>query len=227
MARRTSGGPYGKGSIFRLEHHVGPANHHAAGRIRGPSRERARVFSVAVFGASPLSYQWQKNGNNLIDHRKCHRVRLAHPDNQRYNRERRPRGTGPSARPTGSSSGSSESSAQRLPRQPRRLHFMLRVGRALPGRRDRLLRRRRELELLVEPALDLPGRSAATSAIRGCGSSSSRVSCTARTSECSGCSSPRPVGKISAQAIAIAARHSAELPREQALVFPALRTRSE
>ena len=25
------------------------------------------MLSVAVFGASPLSYQWQKNGTNLVD----------------------------------------------------------------------------------------------------------------------------------------------------------------
>ncbi|MGA2177039.1 MAG: choice-of-anchor tandem repeat GloVer-containing protein [Verrucomicrobiota bacterium] len=62
----TSGGPYGKGSIFRLsitsapQITTQPANQTA---FAGASV----VFSVAVFGASPLSYQWQENGNNLTD----------------------------------------------------------------------------------------------------------------------------------------------------------------
>jgi uncharacterized repeat protein (TIGR03803 family) len=60
----TAGGPYGKGSIFRMsvtsapQITTQPANQTA---MAGASV----AFSVAVFGASPLGYQWQENGSNL------------------------------------------------------------------------------------------------------------------------------------------------------------------
>jgi uncharacterized repeat protein (TIGR03803 family) len=62
----TAGGPYGKGSIFRL-------NVTSAPQITGEPASQTNtlggnaIFSVAVFGASPLSYQWQFNGVNLTD----------------------------------------------------------------------------------------------------------------------------------------------------------------
>ena len=56
------------------------------------------------------------------------------------------------------------------------------VGAPLPARGDRLVPRRRDEQLHVEPALDLPAASAATSATRACGSSSSRRSRSPRTS---------------------------------------------
>jgi len=62
----TIGGPYGKGSIFRLsitsapQITIQPSNQTA---FAGTSAQ----FNVAVFGASPLSYQWQKNGGDLTD----------------------------------------------------------------------------------------------------------------------------------------------------------------
>jgi uncharacterized repeat protein (TIGR03803 family) len=60
----TAGGPNGKGSIFRLtitsppRITVQPSDQTV---INGTSAQ----FSVAVFGASPLTYQWQKNGTNV------------------------------------------------------------------------------------------------------------------------------------------------------------------
>jgi uncharacterized repeat protein (TIGR03803 family) len=60
------GGPYGKGSIFRLaitsapQITIQPSNQNV---LTGTSAR----FYVAVFGASPLIYQWQKNGNDLAD----------------------------------------------------------------------------------------------------------------------------------------------------------------
>ena len=62
----TSGGPWGKGSIFKLSVTSAPQI------TSQPSNQTAAAgaevsFSVAVFGASPLSYQWQKNGGNLAD----------------------------------------------------------------------------------------------------------------------------------------------------------------
>jgi uncharacterized repeat protein (TIGR03803 family) len=62
----TAGGPYGKGSIFRLtitsapQITVQPSNQTA---VPGA----AARFSVAAFGAAPLSWQWRKNGGNLTD----------------------------------------------------------------------------------------------------------------------------------------------------------------
>jgi uncharacterized repeat protein (TIGR03803 family) len=62
----TVGGPYGKGSVFRLSITSAPQI------TLQPSNQTVflgtRVqFTVAVFGASPLSYQWQKNGGDLTD----------------------------------------------------------------------------------------------------------------------------------------------------------------
>jgi uncharacterized repeat protein (TIGR03803 family) len=62
----TAGGPFGKGSIFKLsitsapQITAQPASQTAAA---GASVE----FSVAVVGAPPLSYQWRLNGVNLTD----------------------------------------------------------------------------------------------------------------------------------------------------------------
>jgi uncharacterized repeat protein (TIGR03803 family) len=62
----TAGGPYGKGSIFRLSITSAPQI------TLQPSNQTALIgsvaqFSVSVFGASPLGYQWQKNGGNVMD----------------------------------------------------------------------------------------------------------------------------------------------------------------
>jgi uncharacterized repeat protein (TIGR03803 family) len=62
----TAGGPYGKGAIFRLTITAAPQI------TVQPSNQTVFAgagasFSVAVFGASPLSYQWQINGTNLTD----------------------------------------------------------------------------------------------------------------------------------------------------------------
>jgi uncharacterized repeat protein (TIGR03803 family) len=62
----TVGGPYGKGSIFRLTITSAPQI------TTQPSNQTAVAgagasFSVTVFGASPLSYQWQANGVPLTD----------------------------------------------------------------------------------------------------------------------------------------------------------------
>ncbi|HEX3719123.1 MAG TPA: choice-of-anchor tandem repeat GloVer-containing protein [Verrucomicrobiae bacterium] len=62
----TAGGPYGKGAIFKLiitsavQITLQPSNQTA---FAGADVQ----FSVAVFGASPLSYQWLKNGADLTD----------------------------------------------------------------------------------------------------------------------------------------------------------------
>jgi uncharacterized repeat protein (TIGR03803 family) len=62
----TAGGPYGKGSIFRLTFNSPPQI------TLQPSDQTATdgaavQFAVAVLGASPLSYQWRKNATNLTD----------------------------------------------------------------------------------------------------------------------------------------------------------------
>lgn len=62
----TAGGPYGKGSIFRISITSAPEI------TAEPSNEVVFAggqaqFSVGVFGASPLTYQWLKNGGNLSD----------------------------------------------------------------------------------------------------------------------------------------------------------------
>jgi len=62
----TAGGPYGKGSIFKLSITSAPQI------TSQPSNQTAVAgsdvqFNVAVFGASPLSYQWRLNGVNLTD----------------------------------------------------------------------------------------------------------------------------------------------------------------
>ncbi len=62
----TAGGPFGKGSIFRLtltsapQITTQPANQTA---VAGSGVQ----FNAAVFGASPLSWQWRKNGADLTD----------------------------------------------------------------------------------------------------------------------------------------------------------------
>lgn len=62
----SSGGPSGHGTIFRLSF-TGPPQ--LTGQpINQTAFTGGRVyFSVAVSGAAPLFYQWQKNGTNLID----------------------------------------------------------------------------------------------------------------------------------------------------------------
>jgi uncharacterized repeat protein (TIGR03803 family) len=62
----TAGGPYGKGAIFRLRFTSAPQI------TLQPSNQTAVVgstaqFAVSVSGASPLNYQWRKNGANLFD----------------------------------------------------------------------------------------------------------------------------------------------------------------
>jgi uncharacterized repeat protein (TIGR03803 family) len=60
------GGPGGHGTIFKLTFTTAPQI------TTQPANQKAVTganvsFSVAVFGARPLSYQWRKNGNNLVD----------------------------------------------------------------------------------------------------------------------------------------------------------------
>jgi uncharacterized repeat protein (TIGR03803 family) len=62
----TAGGPYGKGSIFRLTITSAPQITIQPSNQTVFTRTSAQ-FYVAVFGASPLRYQWQKNGNGLAD----------------------------------------------------------------------------------------------------------------------------------------------------------------
>ena len=62
----TAGGPYGKGTIFRLAITSAPQI------TMQPSNQTVMTgasanFSVAVFGAPPLIFQWQFNGTNLTD----------------------------------------------------------------------------------------------------------------------------------------------------------------
>jgi uncharacterized repeat protein (TIGR03803 family) len=62
----TAGGPYGKGTIFRISITSLPEI------TAEPSNEvvfagSQAQFSVGVFGASPLTYQWLKNGGDLSD----------------------------------------------------------------------------------------------------------------------------------------------------------------
>ena len=109
--------------------------------------------------------------------------------------------------------------------QPRRLHRAARRRPALPAGRDLLVPRRCELELLVEPALDVPGaarplRLPGHALLRRLGR------------PCYGANLgvlwllvDLGLGKVVAQAIAIVAGDAAQLPREQALVVPALSAR--
>ncbi len=62
----TTGGPGGQGTIFRLSITSSPQI------TSQPANQVALVganarFSVAVFGAPPLTYQWLRNGTNLTD----------------------------------------------------------------------------------------------------------------------------------------------------------------
>jgi uncharacterized repeat protein (TIGR03803 family) len=61
----TTGGPGGRGTVFRLSINSAPQI------TTQPANQNAMpgtnvVFNVAVFGTSPLSYQWRKNGTNLL-----------------------------------------------------------------------------------------------------------------------------------------------------------------
>ena len=62
----TSGGPGGRGTVFRLSF-TGPP------QITSPPASQVVpvganvVLSVAVSGASPIAYQWRRNGTNLLD----------------------------------------------------------------------------------------------------------------------------------------------------------------
>jgi uncharacterized repeat protein (TIGR03803 family) len=62
----TAGGPYGKGSIFRLSFTSAPQITAQPVNQTVPAGAAA-TFSVAVFGAPPLAFQWQENGTNLTD----------------------------------------------------------------------------------------------------------------------------------------------------------------
>ena len=126
------------------------------------------------------------------------------------------------APPTGSSSRSSASSGERLRRQPRRLRRAARDRRAQGGRWSRSSSRRR-----TTTGGTGTGRSPtrrATSPTRGCASSSSRVAALAvnqlwllRLPRLARLGEDRLAGDRDR------ARDAAELPREQALVVPALR----
>lgn len=62
----TTGGSSGRGTVFKLAVTAAPqitAQPASQGAIAGANV----MFSVAVFGASPLFYQWQFNGTNLTD----------------------------------------------------------------------------------------------------------------------------------------------------------------
>jgi uncharacterized repeat protein (TIGR03803 family) len=61
-----NGGASNAGVIFRLSFSGAPQITTQPASQSVYSGESAR-FSVAVFGASPLSYRWQKNGTNLVD----------------------------------------------------------------------------------------------------------------------------------------------------------------
>jgi len=62
----TSGGPYGKGAIFRLRFTSAPQITLQPSDLTALVGSAAQ-FAVCVFGASPLRYQWQKNGAALFD----------------------------------------------------------------------------------------------------------------------------------------------------------------
>jgi len=62
----SSGGPGGFGTVFRLGF-SGPPVITAQPLAQVASTGGSVSFSVAMSGASPLSYQWQKNGTNLSD----------------------------------------------------------------------------------------------------------------------------------------------------------------
>jgi len=62
----TSGGPGGKGTIFRLAMTAAPQiTSQPAGQTVFPGTNVS--FSVAAFGAPRLGYQWRLNGVNLVD----------------------------------------------------------------------------------------------------------------------------------------------------------------
>jgi uncharacterized repeat protein (TIGR03803 family) len=62
----TAGGPYGKGTIFRISI-TSPPEITAEPSNQVVFAGSHAQFSVGVFGASPLTYQWMKNGGALSD----------------------------------------------------------------------------------------------------------------------------------------------------------------
>jgi uncharacterized repeat protein (TIGR03803 family) len=62
----SSGGPGTRGTVFRLSF-TGPPQLTAQPVSQTAFTGRRTYFSVAVTGAAPLFYRWQKNGTNLID----------------------------------------------------------------------------------------------------------------------------------------------------------------
>jgi uncharacterized repeat protein (TIGR03803 family) len=62
----SSGGPTGRGTLFRLGF-TGPPQITANPVNQTAFTGGATYLSVAVAGAAPLSYQWQRNGTNLFD----------------------------------------------------------------------------------------------------------------------------------------------------------------
>ena len=62
----SSGGPAGHGTIFRLGF-TGPPLVTAQPINQTAITGGRTYFSLAVTGGAPLSYQWQKNGTNLVD----------------------------------------------------------------------------------------------------------------------------------------------------------------
>jgi uncharacterized repeat protein (TIGR03803 family) len=67
----SSGGPGGRGTIFRLSFTDAPQIT-SQPVSRTASTGGTAAFSVAVTGGTPLSYQWQSNGTNLTDGGKIH-----------------------------------------------------------------------------------------------------------------------------------------------------------
>lgn len=62
----TTGGPGGQGTVFRLSI-TAPPQVTCAPASQTVYAGAGVTFSVAAFGAPPLSYQWQLNGSNLTD----------------------------------------------------------------------------------------------------------------------------------------------------------------
>ncbi len=79
LGTTQNGGASDAGVIFRLSFSGPP-------QITGqPSSQSAYVgdnvvLSVAVSGASPLAYQWQKNGTNLVDGGNLSGSARSHPE---------------------------------------------------------------------------------------------------------------------------------------------------
>src|SRR6185437_7336908 len=62
----SSGGPGGHGTIFRLTF-SGPPQITAQPVSQNALTGGTTAFSVAVAGGWPLSFQWQRNGTNLVN----------------------------------------------------------------------------------------------------------------------------------------------------------------